>query len=116
MKGHDRLIEHRKLGKPVAGVWVCHSEDKTDGWRTWDKYRGFDLYPEVQISQTEVPSLLDLRFAVGLVVHVSGCKNYAKAKRLHQAFVEAKAKRVLTVSGGTLIDSELGEYDGYVPE
>jgi hypothetical protein len=50
------------------------------------------------------------------VVHVSGCKNYAKAKRLHQAFVEAKAKRVLTVSGGTLIDSELGEYDGYVPE
>lgn len=116
MRGNDALIEHRKMGKPVAGVWVCHGEDATKGWQTWDKYRGFDLYPEVQISHTEVPSLLDLRFAVGLIVHVSGCKNYLKAKRLHEAFVDAKAKRVLTVCGGTLIDSELGEFDDYVPE
>ena len=116
MKGHDRLIAHRKVGKPVAGVWVCHGEDENRGWQTWDRYRGFDLYPEVQISQTEVPNLLDLRFAVGLVVHVSGCKNYVKSKRLHQAFVEAKAKRVLTVCGGTLIDSELGEWNDYVPQ
>jgi hypothetical protein len=60
MKGHDRLIAHRKMGKPVAGVWICHGEDETKGWQTWDRYRGFDLYPEVQISQTEVPNLLDL--------------------------------------------------------
>ena len=116
MKGHDKLVEHRKLGKPVAGVWICHGEDNSKSWMQWDKYRGFDLYPEVQISQTESPGLLDLRFAVGLVVHVSGCKNYQKAKRLHEALVEAKAKRVLTVCGGTLLDSEYGEFDDYVPE
>jgi hypothetical protein len=116
MKGHDKLVEHRKLGKPVAGVWICHGEDNSKSWMQWDKYRGFDRYPEVQISQTESPGLLDLRFAVGLVVHVSGCKNYEKAKRLHEALVEAKAKRVLTVCGGTLLDSELGEFDDYVPE
>jgi hypothetical protein len=43
-------------------------------------------------------------------------KEYAKAKRLHKALVEAKAKRVITVCGGLIIDSESGEWDGYVPE
>jgi hypothetical protein len=116
MKGHDKLVEHRKLGKPVVGVWICHGEDNSKSWMQWDKHRGFDRYPEVQISQTESPDLLDLRFAVGLVVHVSGCKIYKKAKRLHEALVQANAKRVLTVCGGTLIDSEYGESNDYVPE
>jgi hypothetical protein len=43
-------------------------------------------------------------------------KLYAKAKRLHEALVEAKAKRVITVCGGLIIDSESGEWSDYVPE
>lgn len=116
MKGHDALIARRKQGFKPAGVWICHAKDPSNGWATWNKYRGFDLYPEVEILPTEVPELLDLRFSMGLVVHVSGMNLYVKAKRLHQAFVDAKAKRVITVCGGLIIDSESGEWDDYVPQ
>jgi len=116
MKGHDALIALRKQGFKPAGVWVCHAKDHSLGWASWQKFRGHDRYPEVEILPAEVPELLDLRFAMGLVVHVSGMKEYGKAKRLHKALVEAKAKRVITVCGGLIIDSELGEWDGYVPQ
>ena len=115
MKGHDALIALRKQGFKPAGVWICHAKDESRGWATWQKFRGHDRYPEVEILPTEVPALLDLRFAMGLVVHVSGMNLYAKAKPLHQAFVEAKAKRVITVCGGLIIDSESGEWSDYVP-
>lgn len=116
MKGHDALIALRKQGFKPAGVWICHAHDPSRGWASWMRYAGHDRYPEVEILPTEVPELLDLRFAIGLVAHVSGMKEYAKAKRLHKALVEAKAKRVITVCGGLIIDSESGEWDGYVPE
>jgi hypothetical protein len=116
MKGHDALIAMRKEGGKPKGVWICHAVDNAKGWATWQKYKGFDAYPEVEILPTEVPELLDLRFAVGLVVHISGMNLYEKAKRLHKAFVDAKAKRVITVCGGLIIDSESGEWSDYVPE
>jgi len=116
MKGHDALIAMRKEGRQPRGVWICHAIDNTRGWATWQKYAGFDRYPEIEILPTESPELLDLRFVVGLTVHVGGMKVYAKAKRLHKALVDAKAKRVITVCGGLIIDSEFGEWDGYVPE
>ena len=116
MKGHDALIALRKRGFKPAGVWICHAQDPSRGWASWSRYAGHDRYPEVEILPTEVPELLDLRFVVGLVAHVSGMKLYAKAKRLHEALVEAKAKRVITVCGGLIIDSESGEWSDYVPE
>jgi hypothetical protein len=116
MKGHDALIALRKRGFKPAGVWICHAQDPSRGWASWTRYAGHDRYPEVEILPTEAPELLDLRFVVGLVAHVSGMKLYAKAKRLHEALVEAKAKRVITVCGGLIIDSESGEWSDYVPE
>lgn len=116
MRGHDALIELRKNGRQPRGVWVCHEFDATKGWSAWHKVAGHDQYPEVEILPTEVPELLDLRFVVGLIVHVSGMRDYAKAKRLHQALVDAKAKRVITVCGDLLIDSEFGEWSEYVSE
>lgn len=116
MRGHDALIALRKQGFKPAGVWICHAEDPSRSWASWSRYAGHERYPEVEILPTEVPDLLDLRFTVGLTVHVSGMKDYAKAKRLHKALVEANAKRVITVCGDLIIDSEFGEWDGYVPE
>jgi hypothetical protein len=116
MRGHDALITFRKEGGQPKGVWVSHSLDPHKGWSMWNKYKGHDRYPEVEVLPTEVPELLDLRFAVGLVVHVSGMNLYKKAKSLHDAFIAANAKRVITVCGNLIIDSESNEWSDYVPE
>ena len=116
MRGHDALITFRKEGGRPAGVWVVHAPDPHKGWSLWNKYKGHDKYPEVEILPTEVPELLDLRFCMGLVVHVSGMNLYKKAKPLHDALVAAKAKRVITVCGRLIIDSENGEWGDYVPK
>jgi hypothetical protein len=116
MRGQDALIAFRKEGGRPSGVWVSHAADPHKGWSSWNKYKGHDRYPEVEILPTEVPELLDLRFAVGLVVHVSGMSSHKKAKSLHDAFIAANAKRVITVCGNLIIDSESKEWSDYVPE
>ena len=116
MKGHDALIAFRQEGGQPKGVWVSHAIDLHKGYSTWNKYKGHDRYPEVEILQTEVPELLDLRFCMGLVVHVSGMSSYQKAKSLHDAFIAANAKQVITVCGNLIIDSESKEWSDYVPE
>lgn len=116
MKGADTLVAFRKDGGRPAGVWVSHAADPHKGWSLWDKYKGHYRYPEVEILPSEVPALLDLRFAIGLTVHVSGMGVYKKAKVLHDAFVQAQAKRVITVCGSLIIDSEYGVWSSYVPE
>jgi hypothetical protein len=73
-------------------------------------------YPEIEILPTENPEVLDLRFVVGLTVHVSGCNDYKMAKKLHEALKQAAARRVITVCGDLIIDSETGEWSDYVPE
>ena len=99
MRGHQALIKLRiELGKsgqfqdlPEA-VWISHAPTKfCVGWERYDW-----KHPEIEILPTELPASLDLRFVYGLRVHVSGCRDYAKAKRLHDALVAAKASRVIT--------------------
>lgn len=82
----------------------------------WDKFADTLPYPEIEILHNEAPESLDLRFVIGLTVHVSGSPDYQKAKRLHDALVAAGASRVITLAPNVLIDSEQGEFDDYVPE
>lgn len=114
MKGDHALIALRMDGYTPKGVWISHAP--TPDWNTWDKSSMTVLYPELQILPTEHPASLDLRLVVGLTVHVSGCDDYRKAKRLHEALIASGARRVITVCGSVLIDSETGEWDDYVPE
>jgi hypothetical protein len=114
MKGEHSLIKQRINGFKPFGVWISHAP--TPYFDEWHKNGTTFLYPEIQILQYENPAALDLRFVIGLTVHVSGCNDYRKSRRLHDALVEAKAARVITVCGGILIDSFYGEFDDYVPE
>lgn len=114
MRGHEALIELRRDKKRPQGVWITQ-KPSIDCMR-WDKAIETLPYPEIEILPNEIPESLDLRFVIGLTVHVAAVPDYKKAKRLHAALLEAGAKRVVTVVGDTIIDSEMGEWDGYVPE
>lgn len=114
MRGHQALIAMRREKKRPQGVWISHR--RSSDCMTWHLYADTMPYPEIEILPTENPETLDLRFVVGLVVHVSGCDDYKLAKRLHDALKKASAKQVITVCGDLIIDSESGEWDDYVPE
>jgi hypothetical protein len=114
MRGHEALIDLRRDKKRPQGVWITQTPSKD--CMTWHKSVETLPYPEIEILPSEIPESLDLRFVIGLMVHVSGCKNEKKAMRLHYALLNAGAARVLTDVNGLLIDSELGVCDDYVPE
>jgi hypothetical protein len=114
MRGHEALITLRREKKRPQGVWISHN--RSSDCLSWHLYADTLPYPEIEILPTENPAALDLRFVVGLTVHVNGCGDYQKGKRLHDALRAAGARRVISVIGDVLIDSERGEFDGYVPE
>jgi hypothetical protein len=114
MRGHQALIDLRREKKRPQGVWISHSPSRD--CLLWHQNADTLPYPEIEILPHESPETLDLRFVYGLTVHVSGCDDYKKAKKLHDAVVAAKAARVITIVGEILIDSETGEWDGYLPE
>jgi hypothetical protein len=113
MKGADAVFAMRRAGKRPKGVWITQTESPY--CLMWQKYDDLQAYPEVEILPHENPESLDLRFVVGLTVHVSS-KKYDLGKKLHHALLKSGAKRVITVVGGVLIDSETGETDDYVPD
>lgn len=114
MRGHEALIALRRDKKRPQGVWISHN--RSPDCLVWHLSATTLPYPEIEILPSENPAALDLRFVVGLTVHVNGCNDYEKAKRLHDALVAAGARRVISVVNDVLIDSKLGEFDGYVPE
>lgn len=116
MRGHQQLIKLRIAGLTPRGVWVNYGEDKANNCLYWSKWDDLLPYPEIEILPIEIINHLDLRFSVGLTVHLSTKENFEKTLKLHKAFLAAKAKRVISVCSGYLIDSETGVYSDYVPE
>ena len=114
MRGHQALLTLRREKKRPQGVWISHG--RSPDCMVWHLVADTLPYPEIEILPTENPEVLDLRFVVGLTVHVSGCHDYKIAKKLHEVLKQAAARRVITVCGDLIIDSETGEWSDYVPE
>jgi len=113
MKGHQEIIKMRLDRVAPKAIFVHYGEDKTKSCASW--HRHSIVFPDVEILPIENINTLDLRFAVGLPVHITTREPYKKAKALHNAFMKAKALRVHTVCGQILINN-LEESDDYVPE
>jgi hypothetical protein len=116
MKGHQELIRMRTEGARIRSLWIYHGKDPSKQWSHWDKTMQTLDYPDVEIQQHEDPRMLDLRYVIGMTVHVFGCHDYKKSVKLHEALVNAKAKQVITNVDEIIIDSVTGEWGGYVPE
>ena len=116
MKGHQELIRLRTEGAKIRSLWIYHGKDPSKQWSRWDKAMQTLDYPDVEIEQHEDPNMLDLRYVIGMTVHVSGCRDYKKSVKLHQALIKAKARQVISNIDEIIIDSVTGEWGGYVPE
>jgi len=101
MKGHENLIKMRLAGKKPNAIWVY-----LRAYPNWIFNWEFACpdKPEVFISPEDNIRLLDLRFAVGLTVHIIG-NDEVRTRAVLSALVAANAKRVIAVLGDEVIDT-----------
>jgi hypothetical protein len=101
MKGHENLIKMRLAGKKPDAIWV-YLRDYPNWQFNWEF--SSPTKPEVFISDADNIRLLDLRFAVGLTVHIIGWDE-GRIRSVLNALVAANAKRVIAVLGDEVIDT-----------
>jgi hypothetical protein len=116
MRGHLELLKMRIEGLKPRGLWVCYGTDHSKGYEAWSKAGDTWPYPEIEIQPIENLNQLDLRFAIGLTVHISSEEPLPKLKNIHNAFVRAHAKSVFVASRSCLIMPSGEVLDDYVPE
>jgi hypothetical protein len=90
MKGHEPLLAMRRAGFTPLSVHFTVGPDPlcTD----WPK---FGNRASVEIEPSDAVSRLDLRYVVGLEVHVLG-HDEVRVVELHGACIAAKASRVIS--------------------
>lgn len=115
MRGHVELLRLRMEGLKPRGLWVCYGHDPLNGWNTWFKAGDTLPYPEIEILPIENINQLDLRFAVGLTVHIASKEPIKSLLKIHSVFVAAKAKSVFVSSKKCLILPSGSVLDDYVP-
>lgn len=99
MTGHQPLLALRRAGQHPSSVWL------TDGFEPaasdWQLYPWRDLpgeyLPAIRVDETDIVDALDLRFVVGLNVHVRGDRGDRRLRRLYAAVVDAKPARAIAV-------------------
>lgn len=117
MNGHQPLLSLRRAGVNPASISLIDGDcDGRNEWHLYPDSQTGEYRAEVRLSESDVPELLDLRFAVGMTVFVYEWRSLGRGRRLHEAVIAEKAKFVAT--GVTLGDvyrpshRELWIYDG----
>jgi len=90
MRGHEPLIALRRQGLRPVMAQIEVSDIEPLCLRDWQHNAGI---PVVHIEPTDSLSSLDLRFVVGLVVHVTG-ESESRVKAVFRACKAAEASRV----------------------
>lgn len=101
MIGHMPLIEIRKAGKAPKAVWIWVGMDGKKWAASWADFEDTLAHPKVCIEDKDRIDQLDLRFLVGMQVHIDG--NDDRVLEAHLASLKAGAKDVFTLWRGELV-------------
>lgn len=97
MTGHQPLIAMRRQGYRPEAVHLIDGD--VVGLNEWQNhanpYTG-TVQAEVRIAADDVPEALDLRWVVGMPVHVHAWRSVSRARRIHEALIAAKPATVMT--------------------
>ena len=106
MNGHQQLLVMRRAGGYPHAIWVTDGDDRRAvDWHREPNIADGKYHAVVRIDAQDIPEVLDLRWAIGLEVHVCAERGASRGRRLHQALVDAQARRVITsIHGATGVD------------
>ena len=97
MTGADSLRDMRRAGKAPRCIWIVDGDNvRAVDWHKETNLFDGQFHAEISIAQTDIPEVIDLRFVVGLTVHLSAERGDMRARRLHAALIDAGARRVIT--------------------
>lgn len=115
MRGHQPLIAMRLRGKCPAAVFIDVGTDPTQAWRTWPGANPWAEIAHVEVPDSERLTSLppQLRFVVGMQVHVNGT-NRDRTEALAQMALEAGAKRVIVTTSNP--DTQATEHAAFITE
>lgn len=102
MIGHMPLLALRMAGKRPKAVWVHLGMDPLQQAASWDKFEELLAHAHIVIEEADKIPKLDLRFAVGMQVHIDG-DDYPRLIEVHAAFLKAGAQAVFTLYRDELI-------------
>jgi hypothetical protein len=97
MNGHQALIAMRRDRRVPRCVWVTDGDDpRAKDWDDEINHADQRRHAVIELAASDIPEALDFRCVVGLEVHVSAERGVARATRIHEALIEAKAEKVIT--------------------
>jgi hypothetical protein len=101
MNGHEPLQAMRRARRVPRCVWITDGEDvRARDWHEEVNCSDLQRHAVIAIAAGDIPEALDFRCVVGLEVHLSAERGLARARRLHEALIEAGARRILTTVQG----------------
>lgn len=97
MTGAETLRAMRRAGKVPRCIWLVDGDSvRAVGWHSQTNPFDGQFHAAIGVAHTDIPEVIDLRFVVGLTVHLSAERGDARARRLHMALVDAGARCVIT--------------------
>ena len=97
MTGHQALLTMRRENRIPRCVWITDDDDvRALNWHEEVNHADQQRHAVIALAKSDVLEALDFRCCVGLEVHVAGMRGSARATRVHNALIDAKARRVIT--------------------
>lgn len=109
MRGHEPLIAMRLGGMRPGTVQIYAGTDNSGACQDWQQT--MPAHAQVEVSDDEPLSGLDLRFVVGMLVFVTG-ENAFRVEAIHAMCLGCGAQRV--VSAAVSFDAQRPNADGVV--
>lgn len=106
MRGAENIIKLRKRGlRPAGAVWVCdyHVKPELTEWKYADDCKN----PTVCTADTGIESI-DMRFVVGLPVHIAG-EDVARVKEIARQCRVAGAQSIVASVAGLVATWKNGD-------
>lgn len=98
MNGHQQIIAMRRDGRKPVAVWITDGFDPmANKWHLEPNCMDGRMYASVQVESLDIPEALDLRFLVGMNVHVAGDRENSRTRRLYASVVAAKPRLAICI-------------------
>lgn len=104
MNGHQTILSMRRAGYVPAAIFVEDGDspvarDEAANWSSGPNPWLGEHVAHVVIAADDVPETLDLRYLVGMRVHLRCLRDGRRARRIFDAIVAARAELVACVQG-----------------
>jgi len=104
MNGHQQIIAMRRDRRKPVAIWIVDGEEPAaNQWHLEPNCMDGRMYASVQVDSLDIPETLDLRFLVGMLVHVVGLRDKRRTRRLYASVVDAKPRLAICVLDGEIL-------------